>query len=349
MIGNLLSFRSGDWRAVVLGCAVAGFLTGTGQAQAVTLTKVKSGLYQSLYGLTADSKYLYVTGATGALRDFANPGNGVIGKLPLAGGTLKTLYDGTNYATSSGHVAPMLIATDGKGTFYWSDPDAGPSTGAAFLSAPGAGGSSTQFFGICCGPGVLPGDSSGVALSGSHLYFSDMTGGRVGVDPSGSSATQIGPTRYDPEFSTEEFAPIAILHDKIFIADSAESRAADSSGTAILYDVSAAIAPGITWISTDGSSGFHVLNATIGNPHGITVGGAYLYVTTATSIWKVNPTSGNAVRLPLSTGHFQDLQGIVYVNGALYVADSRTVYGPYSGGIATATSDGPGIIWKVTL
>jgi len=140
-----------------------------------------SNVYQNLYGIAVDSSGIYVTGATGPIRDFAGTYTlGVVGSIPLAGGTVKTLYNSTNYP-GSGHVSPMQIATDGAGNLYWADPDAGPSTGAAFYQASTTGGTPNQFFGVCCGPTVLPGDSLGVALDSTTgtLYFSDQTGGRV--------------------------------------------------------------------------------------------------------------------------------------------------------------------------
>jgi hypothetical protein len=317
-------------------------------AAAATVTAFATNLPQSLYGLASDSQALYYTGATGALRDYDHgPNTGVLGKVLLADGTASILYDKSNYATSSGHVAPMQLITDGAGNLSWADPDAGPGTGASFIRGTTGGAAPTQFFGICCGPGVLPGDGIGWAASGGHTYFSDATGGRAGADPSGSSATQIGPTRYAPDFSTAAFSQIAASNGKIFLADSGQILGADNNGVAVQVDQSAYVSPAVRWISVDGTSGFVDLSVgKIDHPHGIVAVGKFLYVTGTNKIWKVNATTGKT-QLLASSKRFQDLRGITYVNGVFYVADSQTIFGPPVNGVATATSDGPGIIWKV--
>src|SRR5436305_12705333 len=69
------------------------FFCLAGQSHAVTVSRFASDLYQSLYGITTDGTNLYITGANGILRDFSNgPANGVVGSIPLAGGSLTTLY-----------------------------------------------------------------------------------------------------------------------------------------------------------------------------------------------------------------------------------------------------------------
>jgi len=327
----------------------AGFVAAAMPAQAATVTAFATNLPQSLYGLTSDAQALYFTGATGALRAFNHgPDTGLLGQVSLANGGVTILYDKANYKSVSGHVTPMQLATDGAGKLYWADPDAGSGTGASFLSGTTGGAAPTQFFSICCGPGVLPGDSIGVALGGGHLYFSDSTGGRVGVDPSGSSATQIGPTRYAPDFNTAQYTQIAVGKGKIFLADSGQELGADDNGVALEVDMSAYVTPGVRWISLDGSSGFVGLSVgKIDHPRGLVAVGKFLYVTGTSTIWKVNAATGKA-QVFVHDKRFEDLQGITYVNGVFYVADSQTIYGPPVNGVAAATSDGPGIIWKVT-
>jgi len=317
-------------------------------AAAVTVTAFATHLPQSLYGLTSDSQALYYTGATGALRDYnRGPDTGVLGKVMLATGAASILYDRTNYATSSSHVAPMQLVTDGAGNLSWADPDAGSGTGASFIRGTTGGAAPTQFFAICCGPSVLPGDGIGWAASGGQTYFSDATGGRVGANPNGSSATQIGPTRYAPDFATATFSQIAVSKGKIFLADSGQILGADGNSVALQVDQSAFVTPAVRWISVDGSSGFVDLSVgKIDHPHGIVAVGKFLYVTGTDKIWKVNATTGKT-QLFASSKHFQDLRGITYVNGVFYVADSQTIFGPPVDGVATATADGPGIIWKV--
>jgi hypothetical protein len=193
----------------------------------------------------------------------------------------------------------------------------------------------------------LPGDGIGVAIWGGDIYFSDGTGGRIGVGPSGSSATQIGPTRYTPDFGTEAWSQIAISNGKIFIADSAQQRGAQN-GVTIVQDQSASITPAVRWISLDGTSGFQTLTTKIPNPQGIVAVNSTLYVTSSNTIWEVNETTGKA-KVLVTSPNFQDLQGIAYYKGALYVADSQNVFGPFSNGIASATQDSPGVVWKVVL
>lgn len=316
---------------------------------APTVTPFATGLPTSLYGITSDATRLYFTGATGALRNFnGDPTNGVVASIPLAGGPVTTLYSAGLYASASGHVAPFQITTDGAGNLYWADPDAGPSTGASFIQGTAAGAAPVQFFGICCGPAVLPGDGTGLARgSDGLLYFGDGIGGRVGVNPSGSSAVQIGPTRYGPDFNTEQFVQVAVAKGKIFIADSAEQRGATGAGVAVLVDESAAITPGVRWISLDGSSGFVDLSVgRIGHPRGIVAKGKDLYVTSRNTVWKVKQDTG-ATSVFVKDRRFQDLQGITYANGAFYVLDSQTRFGAPVGDTAEATSDGPGKIWKI--
>ena len=327
---------------------LAAAMVASTSAKAATVTRFATDMPQSLYGLASDATALYFSGANSALRDFGHdPTEGVIGKVSLANGSVSILYDKTNYATASGHITPMQLVTDGSGHLYWADPDAGSGTGAGFLSGTTSGGTPTLFFNICCGAGVLPGDGIGLALNGGHLYFSDATGGRVGVDPSGSSATQIGPTRYAPDFNTAQFPQIAVRASRIYLADSALVLGADNNGVALQRDQSAVLAPGVRWISTDGSSGFVDLSVgKIDHPRGVVAVGKFLYVTGSKTIWKVSATTGKTVIFARDK-RFQDLQGITYVKGVFYVADSQTVYGTPVDGLATATSDGPGIIWKV--
>jgi hypothetical protein len=317
-------------------------------AQAATVTSFAKGLYTSLYGITSDGAALYVTGSTGVLRDFnGNPSSGAVGKLSLSGGAMTTLYSVSNYSSQSGHIVPLQIAADGLGGLLWADPDAGPGTGAAFLKGDTSGTPPSQIFSICCGESVLPGDSVGVAVAAGHLYFSDSTGGRIGVDPSGSSATQLGPTRIPPNFNTAAYAQIAVANGKVFIADSAEIRFGSNSGKQALLDQSAFIASGVRWISTDGSSGFQDLSiGKIDHPRGIVAVGNLLYVTSAKAVWSIDQSTG-ATQLVVKDKRFKDLQGITWANGALYVADSQTKFGPPVDGLSEATRDKPGRVWKV--
>lgn len=185
-------------------------------------------------------------------------------------------------------------------------------------------------------------------VAGGVLYFSDGTGGRIGAGPTGSGATQIGPTRYSPDFSTEAWAQIAVVNGRIYIADSAQQRGADStSDMPLIQDQSASIAPGIHWISLDGSSGFQTLTKAIPSPQGIVAAGNTLYVTSAHAVWTVDLTTKKAAKL-VASGQFLDLQGITWYNGALYVADSQNIFpANFTGGFKIATKDKPGIIWKI--
>lgn len=315
---------------------------------APVVTKFASNVYANLYGIAADSRGVYVTGSTGAIRNFASPSGGVIGRISFSNGVLKTLYSSSNYPTSSGHVAPFQIALNGPGILIWADPDAGPLTGASFNSGTTKGGAATQFFGICCGATVLPGDGIGIGESNNDIYFSDGTGGRVGDNPSVSSATQIGANRYAPSFDTEAWSQIVVSNGKIFLADSAQQRSVDGSGNQTVVDQSASITPGVRWISVDGTSGFQTLTTKIPNPQGITASGTRLYVTSSNTIWEVDQNTGKT-KVLVTNDQFLDLQGITYFKGSLYVADSQNVYGPFSNGVATATQDLPGIVWKVEL
>jgi hypothetical protein len=105
----------------------------------------------------------------------------------------------------------------------------------------------------------------------------------------------------------------------------------------------------VRWISLDGSSGFQDLSiGKIANPQGIVAVGKKLYVTSGHTVWSVNQDTGRTKKL-VSQSTFKDLVGITYANGALYVADSQTVFGPFASGVATATTDKPGVIWKIVL
>jgi hypothetical protein len=327
---------------------LAGIVAGTAQAAPV-VTKLASNVYQNLYGITADKYGVYVTGATGAIRDFGqNPLNGVIGFVPYTGGAVTTLYQNGNYPGGSTHIAPFQITTDGAGTLYWADPDDGPGTGASFNSGSTTGMNASQFFGICCGPDALPGDGIGVALASGSLYFSDGTGGRVGVGPSGSSATQIGPTRYAPDFSTEAWSQIAIAHGRIYFADSAQQRGADpATDKTDVQDQSASITPAVRWISIDGTSGFQTLTTKIPSPQGIVAVQNTLYVTSAHAVWTISLSNGKVKKL-VEIPQFLDLQGITWFHGALYVADSQNVFpAAFTGGYKIAKKDYPGVIWKI--
>ncbi len=330
--------------------ALAGLaLSLAGAAHGATVTAFATQLPQTLYGLTTDGNALYYSGANGLLRDFSvDISNGVIGRIALSGGAATTLYSLTNYVSASGHVAPMQLAVDGAGDLVWADPDAGSSTGAAFLRGAVAGGTPSKFFDICCGASVLPGDSIGVAFDAAgRIVFSDGTGGRLGVDPSGSSATQIGPARFGALFETESFSQIAVANGKIFIADSALQFGAGSNHKAAIFDRSATIVPGVRWISLDGSSGFVDLSVgKLSNPRGIVAVGKFIYVTDAHAVWKIDQVTGVAKKFAQDK-RFQDLQGITFAKGAFYVADSQTKYGTPVGIETEAVKDGPGKIWKI--
>jgi len=335
-------------KPLFIASVLLGMAASTAQAAPV-VTQLAKNVYQNLYGITADASGVYVTGATGAVRDFSqHPLNGVIGFVPYTGGAVTTLYQSGNYPSGSGHIAPFQITTDGAGTLYWADPDAGPSTGASFNSGTTTGGAATQFFGICCGPGVLPGDGIGLTLVGGSLYFSDGTGGRVGVGPSGNSATQIGPTRYTPDFNTEAWAQIAVANGNIYIADSAQQRGADAAtDLPLVQDQTASITAAVRYISTDGTSGFQTLTTKIPSPQGIVAVGTTLYVTSAHAVWSINLTTKKVKKLVQKT-KFLDLQGITYYGGALYVADSQNLFpAAFTGGLKVATKDLPGVIWKI--
>jgi hypothetical protein len=321
---------------------------GTAQA-APKITELAKGVYQNLYGIAVDASGVYVTGSTAAVRSFTvAPASGVIGAIPLAGGSVTTLYSTTNYA-GSGHVAPLGLATNGAGTLTWADPDAGPSTGASFFTGATTGGTPDQFFGICCGPSVFPGDGIGVALSGGTTYFSDGTGGRVGYFAPGSTTpVQIGTTVYTPDFNTEAWAQTTVANKKVFLAISGQARGdGGTSSVQVVYDITATVTPTVSWIATNGVGGFHVLSTgTIPNPQGIVAVGKNLYVTCGNTIWVVNQGTGVA-KVFVKSDKFLDLQGIAYYNGYLYVADSQNTYGAFVSGSATATKDLPGVVWKV--
>jgi hypothetical protein len=314
------------------------------------IKELAKNVYQNLYGIAVDASGVYVTGSTSMMRGFTvAPASGVVGVIPLAGGSVSTLYSASNYA-GSGHVVPLGLATNGAGTLYWADPDAGPGTGASLFSASTTGGTPTQFFGTCCGPSVLPGDGIGVALSTTGtLYFSDGTGGRAGYfSPGSSTPVQIGPTRYTPAFLTESWSQATVSGSKLFLADSGQQRGDNgSTNVQVIDDESASVTPAITWIKTNGAGGFHTLSqGVIPNPQGIVAAGGKLYVTSGNTIWTVNATTGAATVL-VSSPKFMDLQGIAFYAGFLYVADSQNTYGPFVSGVATATQDLPGVVWRV--
>jgi hypothetical protein len=321
-------------------------------AQAARVTLLAKNVYQNLFGIAVDSSGIYVTGSTGPVRDFAGTyTSGVVGYIPLTGGTVTTLFSKSSYP-GSGHTSPMQIATDGAGHLYWADPDAGPSTGASFYEGSTAGGTPNQFFGICCGASVFPGDSLGVSLdvTTGAIFFSDMTGGRAGYFTSGSNTpVQIGATRYSPAFDTEAFSQIVYTNGKLFLADSGQDRSGTSTNVQVKYDESAYLAPAITWIAADGTGGFQTLSSgIIPSPQGITANGNLLYVTSGDTIWQVNEKTG-ATKVLVTDTHWLDLQGIAYYNGYLYVVDSNNKFGAFSGGVSTATEDLKGKVWSVKL
>jgi hypothetical protein len=336
-------------KSLKLALVAVALLLQAGAAQAITITRLASNVYANIYGIAVDSTGVYVTGSTTAIRDFNGfPASGVIGVVKLTGGAVKTLYNSSNYPSQSGHVAPLGITTNGAGMLYWADPDAGPSTGASFIEGTGTGATATQFFGVCCGPGVLPGDGIGVSLVSNTLYFSDGTGGRVGSFASTSSApVQIGPTVYTPDFNTETYALTAVANGKIFLAQSGQQIAGDGSGHQIILDRSPTVTSAILYISTSGGPVFKTLTTAIPNPQGIAAAGNVLYVTTAHTIWEVSQANGHILG-SLTNSRFVDLHGAAVYGNALYVADGQNTYGAFVNGTATVTQDLPGVIWKIT-
>jgi len=193
---------------------------------------------------------------------------------------------------------------------------------------------------------VLPGDGTGVAVVGSNSYFSDSTGGRIGV-LAGGATTQIGATRYSPDFPTESWSQIVVAGGLVYMADSAENRGTDGSGNAVVADQSASLAPGVRSIAVSGTAVFKDVSVgTIPHPVGIVSVGPALYVTSGATIWKVLKATG-ATSVFATDARFKDLAGITYHGGAFYVADNQNVFGAPVNGVSTSTSSGPAVIWKV--
>jgi len=90
-------------------CAILAGSFAAAAADAATVTKFMSGVYQQVYGLTSDKTALYVSGTTAGFRDYSGSSNdGVIGKIVFhAPRSLVTLYFSANYATASGHISPF--------------------------------------------------------------------------------------------------------------------------------------------------------------------------------------------------------------------------------------------------
>ncbi len=314
---------------------------------APTLTMLASNVYQNLYGIAADKHGVYVTGATGILRDFSGHNDdGVVGVIPLAGGAVKTLYDKSNYPTQSGHVTPLQIATNGNGNLVWSDPEVGGGTGSGMVAGNFSGTTASLLFTTCCGAGAFPGDAVGAAMSGGVIYFTDSTTGAVGLVSAGAP-TQVSVERYGPDFDQELFSQMAVVNHVAYLADSA-LQPEDDNGVQAYIDRSSQHPAGLTKVTATGSTQtFTVLTTKIPHPRGVVAVGNRLYVTSATTVWVVNPASG-ATKVFFHADMFKDLQGIAYYNGAFYVADSQNIYAPENGSqVIDAKVDRPGIVWKI--
>jgi hypothetical protein len=313
-----------------------------------TITALARNVYQNLYGIAVDSHGVYVTGATGILRDFDGQNDdGVVGIIPLAGGSVTTLYGKGNYPTQSGHITPLQIATDGRGNLVWSDPEVQGSTGSGMVAGSFAGGAASLIFTSCCGAGAFPGDAVGAAINKGIISFTDSTTGAVGV-VSGGAPVQVSVERYGPDFGQEAFSQMAVAAGVTYLADSALEPENDN-GVQAFIDRSSQYPAGVTKVVASGAGQvFTTLTTAIPHPRGVVAVGPFLYVTSANAIWVVNRTNGKT-HLYLRSVLFKDLQGIAYYKGAFYVADSQNSYAQEtSGGVIDATKDLPGLVWKVT-
>ena len=321
--------------------------TAAAPADAHTVTVLARNVYQNLYGIAADQHGVYVTGATGILRDFSGQNDdGVVGVIPLAGGTVTTLYAKGNYPTQSGHITPLQIATDGNGNLVWSDPEVQSGTGSGMVSGNVSGGTATLLFTSCCGAGAFPGDAVGTSISNGAIYFTDSTTGAVGVIDAGAPA-QVSVERYGPDFNQEAFSQLVMVGKVAYLADSALEPENDN-GVQAYIDRSSQNPSGLTKVTATGATQvFTTLNTTIPHPRGVVAVGKLLYVTSADTVWVMN-RSGGAARTLVHSLMFKDLQGIAFYRGALYVADSQNIYAPENAShVLNATSDRPGLVWKI--
>jgi Bacterial Ig-like domain (group 2)/Immunoglobulin domain len=274
--------------------ALASFL-GLAHGQEVSLVLSNDPALKVPYFLATDGTNLLVSGV-------GTNNNQYIFEVPPSGGAASIVYNAVN---------PQEIAVLGPNLF-WIDPNSGPVTDTQILKAPDSGnGSVTAIYtGSLVGQPIL--DGSGMASDGSFLYAADEVAGTVWrLNPDGSALTQIGPSRYTGGFSPEHLNTLAINSGILYVADQGKP--------------SLGISPAVLSIPTNGSSFTSlVAGAPLVSPSSITVGGSKIYIADPganNTIWQL-PLGGGTPTALVSGGVFKQIQGLCFLNGNLYVADS---------------------------
>lgn len=264
-------------------------------AQVVSLVLSNDAVLKTPSHLATDGAQLLVTGT-------GSDNNSHIFSVPIGGGAAAQLYNAVN---------PIQIAVVGPDLF-WIDPNSGPVTDTQIWRAPkdGSGAATAIYTGSSSGQPIV--DGSGLAADGSLLYAADEYAGTVWrLATDGSGLTQLGPARYTAGFGPEHLNTVAADQGTLYIADFGQAA----------YG----IAPQVVSIATNGS-GFTTLasDLPLGHPLAIAVGNGKIFLTDAVAtntIWQV-PIGGGTPTVYVSGTPFQQLNGLAFFNGSLYVADS---------------------------
>ena len=248
--------------------------------------------------LTTDGTHLY---ASAVMIDDSQ----AIIRISVADGTVERIHSAHN---------PMGLTVVGD-DIMWIDPNSGPQTDTQIWRAPKNGGRAPRaiYTGSEVGQPIL--DGSGLEHYGDNLYAIDEVGGSVHrLRTDGSDLVSLVASRYPGGFATEQL--------NLLTADNQGGLLAVNSGHAT--DVT----PALVAIDAQGLVSTMHEGAPFVNPAGLACGESVVFVADPganNTIWCVPFGVGPPVALDLPADTFSRVGSLVYLRGALYVADGGTI------------------------
>ncbi len=255
--------------------------------------------------LATDGTFLYAAGTN--LAGPSDPNTSTTGlsmfRLPLSGGAATSLCPA---------LEPQQLAVLG-GNLDWIDPSSGLGS-TQILQAPAGGGPVAAIYSQAVTPAISAG--FGLATDGTYLYALDSSDGQLyRLNADGSGLKALGGARY---VTGQQAESVAVYQGNAYVLESGE--------TSLVTD--------IVTIPTNGSDAYAtVWDNSIGpfyDPQCIAVGDGMIYVSDVdvytgqvTKIW-VLPVYGGDPALLVSGAPFNNIVGLAYANGILYVSDQGT-------------------------
>ena len=220
--------------------------------------------------------------------------------------------------TADGRVTKLQTAFNPNGLavvgddLFWIDPNSGPKTDTQIWRLPKSGEGKAQsiYTGSAVGEPIV--DGSGLVHEGDFLYTIDEVGGTVyRLKPDGSALEKLVAPRYEGGFTTEQL--------NLIISDNQGGLLAVNAGHGT------DIKPALVAIDANGAVSALQEGAPFVSPAGLAAGAEVVFVADPganNTIWCVPYGGGPPVALDLPADAFRRVGGLVYLNDALYAADS---------------------------